>query len=534
MVSGKLTAVPDIAPQGLTPDEVAQRVASGKVNALPSRSGRSVGEIVRANVFTRINAILAVLLVIVLATGSWINGAFGLLIVANSAIGIIQELRAKRTLDELAVVGEAQPLVRRADGVRRLPRDEVVLDDLIELTPGDQVVVDGEVVEADHLEIDESLLTGESDPEPKGSGDPVMSGSFAVSGAGVYRATRVGADAYAAQIAAEASRFTLVHSELQSGINRILRFITWLLVPVGLATIWVQLSQPGATWQQAVLRMAGAIVPMVPEGLVLITSMAFALGVIRLGRRQCLVQELPAIEGLARVDVVCADKTGTLTENGMRFGEVRTIAGHDEAGAREALANLAVADPHPNASLTAIGEGVGEPGSTWTASARVPFTSAQKWSGVSFGENGSWVLGAPEVLAHGEVADRAEAVASSGLRVLLLGRRRAGRGRRRRARRARHPRAAGPARRPRDAGVLRLSGRHRQGDLGRQRPLGGGRHLEARGGRGRARRRARPRDGGAAGRRGGVPRRVRAGHAPAEARDGRRAAEAGPHGGHDR
>lgn len=417
-----LAAVSVIAPVGLTPDEVAQRVAAGQVNTLPPRSGRTVGEIVRANVFTRINAILAVLLVIVLATGSWINGAFGLLIIANSAIGIVQELRAKRTLDALAVVGEAQPLVRRADGVRRLPRDAVVLGDLIELAPGDQVVVDGEVVDADHLEVDESLLTGESDPESKAAGDPVMSGSFAVSGAGLYRATRVGADAYAAQLAAEASRFTLVHSELQSGINRILRFITWLLVPVGVATIWVQLTQADTTWQQAVLRMAGAIVPMVPEGLVLLTSMAFALGVIRLGRRQCLVQELPAIEGLARVDVVCADKTGTLTENGMQCGEITPLAEVTEPDVRVVLGHLVAADPHPNASLTAIADAVGTPPEGWPVTARAPFTSAHKWSGASFGEHGSWVLGAPEVLARGEVAERAETIAATGLRVLLLGR----------------------------------------------------------------------------------------------------------------
>lgn len=410
------------ATAGLSPQEVAERVAGGRVNTLPPRSGRTVGEIVRANVFTRINAILAVLLVIVLATGSWINGAFGLLIIANSAIGIVQELRAKRTLDNLAVLGEAHPLVRRTDGERRVPRDEIVLDDLIVLTPGDQVVVDGEVVAADYLEVDESLLTGESDPEPKEAGDAVLSGSFAVSGSGLYRATRVGADAYAAQLMAEASRFTLVRSELQAGINRILRFITFLLIPVGIGTIVVQLLYAGTDWRQALLRMAGALVPMVPEGLILLTSMAFALGVIRLGKRHCLVQELPALEGLARVDVVCADKTGTLTENGMRCGGLIGLGDVDEERVRAALAQLAASDPHPNASLQAIAEAVGEPAAPWTPTARAPFTSAKKWSGVTFAEQGSWVLGAPDVLADAGVAARAEEIAATGLRVLLLGR----------------------------------------------------------------------------------------------------------------
>ncbi len=185
-------------------------------------------------------------------------------------------------------------------------------------------MVDGELLEAANLEVDESLLTGEADAIAKHSGDPVMSGSFVVAGSGAYRATKVGREAYAAKLAEEASKFTLVKSELRSGINKkILQFITYLLLPTGLLVIYTQLFTTNVGWRESVLRMVGALVPMVPpEGLVLMTSIAFAVGVIRLGRRQCLVQELPAIEGLARVDVVCADKTGTLTENGMRLAEV--------------------------------------------------------------------------------------------------------------------------------------------------------------------------------------------------------------------
>ena len=312
---------------GLTDAEVAQRVADGHCNAVPQRAARSIADIVRANVFTRINAVLGVLLAIVLLTGSVINGLFGLLIVANSVIGMVQEIRAKQTLDKLAIVGQAKPLVRRQSGTATLLPSEVVLDDIIELGPGDQIVVDGEIVEEDNLEVDESLLTGEADPIAKVVGAAVMSGSFVVSGAGAYRATKVGPHAYAAQLAEEASKFTLVKSELRNGINRILQFVTYLLVPAGLLTIYTQLFTTHAGWRQSVLRMVGALVPMVPEGLVLMTSVAFALGVVRLGQRQCLVQELPAIEGLARVDVVCADKTGTLTENGMRVSDVDGTGG---------------------------------------------------------------------------------------------------------------------------------------------------------------------------------------------------------------
>ena len=231
----------------------------------------------------------------------------------------------------------------------------MVLDDVIELGPGDQIVVDGDIVEEANLEVDESLLTGEADPIAKDAGDQVMSGSFVVAGSGAYRATKVGREAYAAKLAEEASKFTLVKSELRSGINKILQFITYLLIPAGLLIIYTQLFTTDAGWRESVLRMVGALVPMVPEGLVLMTSIAFAVGVIRLGRRQCLVNELPAIEGLARVDVVCADKTGTLTENGMRVSDLKRL-GEGDVG--DVLAQLAADDPRPNASMAGHRRGI--------------------------------------------------------------------------------------------------------------------------------------------------------------------------------
>ena len=411
---------------GLSDAEVAQRIAAGRTNDVPNRASRTVQEIVRANVFTRINAILGVLFLIVLATGSLINGLFGLLIIANSAIGIIQEIRAKATLDKLAIVGQARPTVRRQSGTAALPANEVVLDDIIELGPGDQIVVDGELVEETNIEVDESLLTGEADPIDKDAGDPVMSGSFVVAGTGAYRATKVGREAYAARLAEEASKFTLVDSELRTGVNKILRFITYLLWPAGLLTIYTQLFTTHVGWRESLLRMVGALVPMVPEGLVLMMSLAFAVGVIRLGRRQCLVNELPAIEGLARVDVVCADKTGTLTENGMRLSNVTPVEGADAGDggvdAADVLASLAADDGRPNASMQAIAEAYAtKPG--WTATATAAFRSATKWSGASYAGQGNWVIGAPDVLAPAgsPVAAQAEQIGAKGLRVLLLG-----------------------------------------------------------------------------------------------------------------
>lgn len=412
----------DTGPVGLTSAEVAQRIKAGQVNTLPPRSGRTTWDIVRSNVFTRINFLLMILFALVMTTGSIQNALFGFLIIVNSGIGIVQELRAKKTLDSLAVLGEGKPRVRRDGAGVEVLREQIVLDDVIEIGPGDQVVVDGDVIEASYLEVDESLLTGESDAVLKSPGDQVMSGSFVVAGVGAFRATRVGADAYAAKITAEASKFSLVKSELQQGINKILRLITWLLIPVGIVTILVQWDQP-VVWQEKVLATAGALVPMVPEGLVLLTSLAFAVGVVRLARRNVLVQELPAIEGLARVDVVCADKTGTLTENGMRFGELEPL---DDASAdrlRAVVSQVAAADPRPNASIQALAAEMPLAGDAWEVTGLAPFTSAKKWSGVSFAGEGDWVVGAPDVLAGGgQAAHRAEEIGSQGGRVLLLGR----------------------------------------------------------------------------------------------------------------
>ncbi|WP_341257970.1 HAD-IC family P-type ATPase [Gordonia malaquae] len=421
-----MTSTTDRLP-GLTAAEVAERVAAGQANTMPDRSGRSVADIIRANVFTRINAILGVLFAIVAFTGSFINGLFGLLIIANSGIGIIQEIRAKKTLDRLAIVGQTRPVVRRDGVATEVAPDQVVQGDIIELGPGDQIVVDGETVESESLDVDESLLTGEADAVDKSLGDPIMSGSFVVSGSGAYRATKVGADAYAAQLAAEASKFTLVSSELRSGIDQILKVITWLLIPAGILTIINQLfiSQNGL--RTALLGMVAALVPMVPEGLVLMTSIAFAVGVVRLGRRQCLVNELPAIEGLARVDVVCTDKTGTLTENGMRLSEIRVV---DDSVTPEsvqtAMAALAAADPRPNASIQAVAEAYPDaPG--WSTSAILPFSSANKFSGISFvdgdgTDRGNWLIGAPDVLLdpESEIAQLASDLGSTGLRILLV------------------------------------------------------------------------------------------------------------------
>ncbi|WNM36000.1 HAD-IC family P-type ATPase [Streptomyces sp. Li-HN-5-11] len=419
--------VPSARVAGLTQAEVAERVTRGQVNDVPVRSSRSLADIVRANVFTRFNAIIGVLWLIMLVVAPIQDSLFGFVILANTGIGIIQEWRAKKTLDSLAVIGEARPTVRREGVATEVATSRIVLDDVIEIGPGDKVVVDGTCVEADGLEIDESLLTGEADPVVKHPGDHVMSGSFVVAGGGAFRATKVGREAYAAQLAEEASRFTLVQSELRSGISTILKYVTWMMVPTAIGLVVSQLVVKNDDLKDSVARTVGGIVPMVPEGLVLLTSVAFAIGVIRLGRKQCLVQELPAIEGLARVDTVCLDKTGTLTEGGMDVTELRMLDGHDESYVRQVLGALGESDPRPNASLQAIIDACPD-SEEWRCVESLPFSSARKYSGASFsegnGESSTWLLGAPDVLLPAEAPAVAETgrLNERGLRVLLLAR----------------------------------------------------------------------------------------------------------------
>lgn len=414
---------------GLTQQQVQQRIELGHVNELPPTSGRSVWDIIRANVFTRINGILAVLFAVVLYTGSIVNGAFGLLIIANSIVGIIQELRAKRTLDKLSIVGRAKPMViRDGEPAREIDRESVVLDDLIEVGPGDQIVVDGILRYASDVAVDESSLTGESDAVDKSVGDMVYSGSSVVVGSARYQATKVGKEAYAAKLAAEANKFTLTDSQLFRGINKILTYISWILIPVGALAIYTQLFVAGDDLNDALLAMVATLVPMVPEGLVLMTTIAFALGVVRLGRRRVLVNELPAIEGLARVDTVCVDKTGTLTENAMQLVEVDIVS--DDGTTRDevdsALIDLCKLDDRPNATARALLDGLADAGDVVKheqAETR-PFASANKWSALTYHGGATWVFGAPDVLVDDSAVgmQKARQLMEEGLRVLLLAR----------------------------------------------------------------------------------------------------------------
>jgi cation-transporting P-type ATPase E len=420
-------------PTGLTQREVDERIRDGRVNAVPDAPTRTTRQIVRANVVTPVNGIIGVMFVLIMIAAPGPDALFAGVVISNSVIGIVQELRAKKELDALAVLNAPRARVVREGIETEIGISGVVADDVLAIGPGDQIVVDGEVIVAQGLEANEALLTGESEPVLKQLGDEVMSGSFVAAGSGHYRATRIGAESYAASLAEEARRFQLAHSELRTGINQILRWLMYIIPPVAILLLASLLSSED-DWRHALQGTVAACVAMVPDGLVLLTSIAFIVGVLSLARRKALAKELASVELLARVDTLCLDKTGTITTGEIAFGSIEALPRDegplDEAHVTMALAALAASDANPNATLAAIGTAVGD--SDWTAGTVVPFSSARKWSGASFAEHGTWCIGAPEMILDGSpgVDDERRAAclaavargADAGQRVVMVAR----------------------------------------------------------------------------------------------------------------
>ncbi|QJU53375.1 HAD-IC family P-type ATPase [Herbiconiux sp. KACC 21604] len=417
----------ETAATGLTGAEVAERVAAGRTNAFSQDTSRSVWSIVRANVITLFNGIILACFLVLLAIGRWQDALFGFSAVANAVIGSVQEYRAKRALDKLALLNAPHARVMRDGAEAEIAVETVVVDDLLVLRAGDQVPADALVARAHGLQLDESMLTGESDPIEKAPGDRVLSGSVVVGGEGTALVDRVGADSFANSLAAEAKRFSLVASELRSSINRVLKWVAWIIGPVALLVLnaqmiaqggWVEAWESGS-WRDAAVATIASVVAMVPLGLVLMTSITFAVGAVKLARQQVLVQELPAVEGLARVDLICLDKTGTLTQGDIVFDAAHPLT---EVPGWEAV--LAWYGVQNDANATA--RSLAEPFPAVPAAEpldRVAFSSARKWSAVTFGD-GMWVLGGPEMVfagsSHASLAAEATALAATGRRTLVL------------------------------------------------------------------------------------------------------------------
>lgn len=406
------------APRGLDAASVRERVAAGKVNVRTSETSRSLAQILRANLLTRFNAILGALLVVVAVVGPPQDALFGGVIAVNAGIGIVQELRAKRILDRLAVLTAPVARVLRDGQVTQCRSGEVVLDDVLLVLRGDQVVADAEVLDAIGLEVDESLLSGEPQPVLKQSGDELLSGSAILAGSGHARVIRVGSDAFAQKIQLEAKRFGTSYSELQAGTNRVLRVVSYGIIPVAALLLTSQLVRSDLSVPEALRGAVAGVAAMVPEGLVLLTTLAFALGALRLASQRVLVQALPAIESLARVDVVCIDKTGTLTAPGMTLARLERLG---EGPLEQALGGLAAIDLAPNATLSAVAAAFAQPAG-WRLVASTPFSSERKWSAAQFEGRGSFVLGGADVVfpeGAGKPLERLMAE-EAGKRVLVL------------------------------------------------------------------------------------------------------------------
>jgi cation-transporting ATPase E len=357
--------------EGLTTAQVEERRrALGEPQ--PDRTSIPLRAIIRRNVFTLINLITLGFLVLILIAGAWKDALFAGVIVINAFIGIIQEVRAKRTLDQLALLIAPRATVRRDGTTSEILADEVVPDDIVELQPGDQVIADGEIVEARGLAIDESILTGESDHVSRRVGDTVYSGSYCAAGAGVYRVTAVGAAAYANRLTSAAKQARDQRSPLQLDIDRLLRVLLLSMVPLA-AALLIAFRIHETDFQQAAETATAGLISVVPEGLILLTSITFALGAVKLGRAGALVQRLNAVESLAGVDTICVDKTGTLTDGSLRLATVVAAPERTEDGVRRLVGRLAASAEIRSGSSDAIAAEIPVPAEEVLA--ELPFSS---------------------------------------------------------------------------------------------------------------------------------------------------------------
>jgi cation-transporting ATPase E len=411
--------------QGLSAKEAAARLR--KLGPPPETSSRSLASIVAANVFTLFNAIIAGFFVLNIGLGLYADAIFGLIAVVNSGIGIYQEKKAKETLDEIAVLVAPHAKVVRDGEVVELTADEVVPGDVVQVGPGDQLVADGEVIASRGMTMDESLLTGESDGIQKGEGDRVLSGSFCVSGSGHYTVDAVREESYAGRIAGEAKTFRHPPSPLQEEVNRVIIATTYVMLPLAVVLI-VSLNLRDVHLEEAAQTATAGLITLIPEGLVLLMSVTFAVAAVRLARRNTLVQQMSATESLASVDTICVDKTGTLTAGELRLTGVEYADGVDPKSGAAALGRFAASAGDRNKTLETIAQEF--PGKAGTVRGEVPFSSEWKWSGVSLDGAGgaTYVLGAPDILAEAgalslppRLAAKLEEETSAGRRVVAFG-----------------------------------------------------------------------------------------------------------------
>lgn len=407
--------------EGLTPQQAEERARQGLHNADTGIQTKTEGQILRENVFTFFNLLNFVLAAAVILVGSPRNALFLGVIFSNIVIGTFQGIRAKRTIDKLSLISSPKAAVVRGGRKLTIQVEQVVLDDILLLSAGNQICSDAVVVGGE-CEVNESLITGESDPVLKQVGDSLLSGSFVVSGSCSAQVEHVGADNYASRIAGDAKYIKKRTSEIMDSIDKIVKVIGFAIVPIGALLFWKQFWVLKDTFQNSVVSTAAAVVGMIPEGLVLLISLAMAVSVVKLSARKTLVQDMYCIETLARVDTLCLDKTGTITEGSMQVDEFVPFEGVSEEDMVEPLTALVNNLSDDNPTFLALKDKL--PGhSPWRASEIVPFSSARKWSGAFFPGRGTYVMGAGEFILKDDfsaIRDQVEGYSQNGQRVLLL------------------------------------------------------------------------------------------------------------------
>lgn len=407
---------------GLTEKEVNKRIDNNLINIQPDNLTKSVKDIVKGNVITLFNILNLVLAVIIISMGELKNAIFIGVAISNTIIGIYQELKFKKTIDELTILAENKVSVIRDGNMKDISQEKLVLDDIFLIKEGGQIPTDGTIVKTDSVEVDESLLTGEPDNISKEKGDSVLSGSFIISGKAYIRVTSVGKDNYATRLSIEAKSEEDKKSKLMRSIDNIIRVLTIIIVPIGLLLFYSSYRQ-GDSFRISVLSASAAMLGMIPEGLILLTSVTFAVGAMNLAKHKTLVQTLPSIETLARADILCLDKTGTITDGNLTLEEIIPLYDFDKYNMKIILSEIMRALDDNNATAKAIKESVSGD-LHYNTIARTPFSSSRKWSGATFEEKGSYLIGSPEFLFN-KIDDNSNKLIDKyinrGLRVLALG-----------------------------------------------------------------------------------------------------------------
>ena len=405
---------------GLNDAEVEERVRKNLVNYDTSVPTKSIKQILAGNFFTLFNFLNLFLAFAIFAVGSYKNMLFMMVVVINTAISTYQEIHSKRIIDKLSVMASSKANVIRNGKKEQISINSIVLDDILEFTSGNQVVTDS-IIQTGEVEVDESFITGESDTVFKQVGDMLLSGSFIVSGKCIAKVEHIGEQNYTAQISSSAKYVKKVKSEIMFSLNKIIKFLSFAIVPIGLLLFISQLRLTGNNIEVSVVKTVAAVIGMIPEGLVLLTSTVLAVSVIRLAKSKVLVQELYCIETLARVDTLCLDKTGTLTEGSMEVKDIVGINTGKDAMAN-ILANLAKFSPDTNSTILAIREYCTNLSQEFVPTNIVPFSSKTKWSGIYFENEGSYIIGAPEFVlgnAYNQYSKQIEEY-SNDYRVIVL------------------------------------------------------------------------------------------------------------------